>query len=97
MLRLLVIKSAMRNIVTSPLVLPGNFLLFSAAPLDAWHLAQDFGALPTLSSSFIQEAPPVARVIADDSDAHFLLDVWHELFCERPMPVYSVPGFVDHF
>lgn len=67
--------------------------------LDVWHLAQDFsnaGAVP-LNGSFIQDNPPIDRVIAVPDEPHFLLDVWFDYKCDRPMPVYSVPGLVDHF
>lgn len=65
--------------------------------LDVWHLAQDFDELPGLNRTFIAENPPVSRIIAVPSEPQFLVDAWHSLTCERPMPVYSVPGLVDHF
>lgn len=65
--------------------------------LDVWHLSQDFATLPTLNATFIAEDPPVDRVIAVPAQPHFLLDVAIDLRCARPMPVYSVPGLIDHF
>jgi hypothetical protein len=66
--------------------------------LDVWHLAQDFGTtLPVLDSDFIKEQPPIDRVIAVNTEPHFLCDIWLDLKCTRPMPVYSVPGLIDHF
>lgn len=65
--------------------------------LDIWHLAQDFDTLPGLNRTFIAENPPVSRIIAVPSEPQFLVDCWHSLTCDRPMPVYSVPGLVDHF
>lgn len=75
----------------------GQFRSNCTTPLDAWHLAQNFAALPVLNASFIQEAPPMSRVIAVTTYPHFLFDSWFSLRCTRPMPVYSVPGLVDHF
>lgn len=75
----------------------GLFSSGAAASLDVWHLAQEFGAAPVLNDSFIQDNPPIDRVIAVPSEPHFLLDVWFSLQCDRPMPVYSVPGLIDHF
>lgn len=75
----------------------GAFRSSYATPLDMWHLAQKFTALPALNSSFIQEAPPVDRVIAVTTEPHIILDVWFDLSSTRPMPVYAVPGMVDHF
>lgn len=65
--------------------------------LDTWHLAQDFSARPVLNASFIQENPPIDRVIATPEEAHFIGDFWFKLRCARPMPVYGVPGLIDHF
>ena len=69
----------------------------TAASLDTWHLAFNFGSLPTLGSSFIQDDPPVDRVIAVQSEPHFLFDAHFQIKSVRPMPVYSVPGLIDHF
>ena len=65
--------------------------------LDAWHLAQDFASLPGLNSNFIEEDPPVDRVIADQASPQFKMDSYVRLRCARPMPMYSVPGLIDHF
>jgi len=69
----------------------------AAGTLDAWHLSQDFATLPVLDSTFIVEDPPVDRVIAVPSEPHFIMDGFFQLRCARPMPVYSVPGLIDHF
>lgn len=65
--------------------------------LDIWHLSQKFEALPTLNQEFIEENPPISRVIAVQDEPAFLMDVFFDLKCARPMPVYSVPGYIDHF
>lgn len=65
--------------------------------LDVWHLAQDFAVLPTLSASFIEDNPPIDRVIAVQDEPHFLFDAHFNLKCARPMPLYGVPGLIDHF
>jgi hypothetical protein len=75
----------------------GKFRSTDPQPLDSWHLAQNFSTLPTLSSQFIQDNPPVERVIAVQDEPQFLFDSYIRLKCARPMPVYSVPGLVDHF
>ena len=80
-----------------PSRITGLFNSGAASSLDVWHLGQDFSALPVLNASFIQEDPPIDRVIAVPDEPHFLCDMWFNLRCERPMPVYSVPGFIDHF
>jgi len=65
--------------------------------LDSWHLAQEFSALPQLGDAFITENPPVDRVIAVTTEPHFIFDSYFQINCVRPMPVYSVPGLIDHF
>lgn len=65
--------------------------------LDVWHLAQNFANLPTLASTFIEEAPPVSRVLAVQNEPHFIFDSVIKCKMARVMPVYSTPGLVDHF
>ncbi|AXF52080.1 MAG: major capsid protein [Microviridae sp.] len=65
--------------------------------LDAWHLAQDFGSLPALNSSFIEENPPMDRIVAVTTEPDLLMDWYFDLKSTRPMPTYSVPGMIDHF
>lgn len=80
-----------------PSMVTGQFRSNFAQSLDGWHLAQEFGALPTLGPDFIVENPPVDRVIAVESYPHFLMDCYIKLQCARPMPMYGVPGLIDHF
>lgn len=70
-----------------------------AQSLDVWHLADDYKALPSLSDSWIREDKSnVDRVLAVTSA------VSNQLFCDvyvknkttRPMPLYSIPGLIDH-
>ena len=80
-----------------PSIITGKFRSTYAQTLDVWHLAQKFTALPTLGSTFIVENPPLDRVKALTTEPDFLLDVAFNLSSARPMPVYSVPGLIDHF
>ncbi len=80
-----------------PSLVTGDMRSNHAQSLDTWHLAQDFATLPTLSDLFIQENPPVDRIIAVTSEPHMLFDAYFQLKCARPMPMYSVPGLIDHF
>lgn len=65
--------------------------------LDYWHLAQKFDELPTLSDAFIRENPPLERVLAVTDAPQFIFDAFYDLNCVRPMPLYCVPGLVNHF
>ena len=83
-----------------PSQITGLFRSTASGTLDAWHLAQNFGDLPTLNSTFIEDTPPVERVVAVGAAANgqqFLLDAFFDIKMARPMPLYSVPGLIDHF
>lgn len=80
-----------------PSIITGKFRSNDAQSLDAWHLAQDFGTRPVLNTSFIEEAPPMDRVLKVPSEPDFLGDFWFTQKHVRPMPTFSVPGLVDHF
>lgn len=75
----------------------GQFRSSSSTPLDIWHLAQYFTNRPVLNAEFIKDLPPISRVVAVPSMPHVLFDSYLDLKCARPMPVYSVPGLIDHF
>lgn len=67
--------------------------------LDVWHLGDDYSTLPTLSANWIQEdANVIDRVIAvSQQNAHQLwADIYVKNKCTRPMPLYSIPGLIDH-
>lgn len=80
-----------------PSQITGKFRSTYAQSLDIWHLAQEFAELPKLNAEFIVDNPPVARVLAVQNEPQILLDCYFSLSCVRPMPIYSVPGLVDHF
>lgn len=80
-----------------PSIITGQFRSTYATTLDSWHLAQNFGALPALNATFIVDNPPISRIVAVPSQPQFLLDVFFNLRCARPMPVYGVPGNIDRF
>lgn len=65
--------------------------------LDYWHLAQNFENLPRLNSEFIEENPPLDRVIAVPSEPQFLLDCHFKLVSVRPIPVYATPALLSRF
>ena len=80
-----------------PSKITGQFRSNYASSLDTWHMSQDFGSLPALNQTFIEENPPIDRVVAVPTEPEFLFDSYFDLRCARPMPVYSVPGMIDHF
>jgi hypothetical protein len=84
----------------APSMVTGLFRSTSAGTIDAWHLAQKFTALPTLNQTFIEETPPLSRVLAVGAGANgqqLIADMFFDMKVARPMPLYSVPGLIDHF
>ena len=80
-----------------PSQITGLFRSNSTGSLASWHLAQDFGSLPVLNEEFIQEDAPMERILAVNTEPDFILDGVFQYYCARPMPVYAIPGLVDHF
>lgn len=70
-----------------------------SASLDVWHLGDDYSSLPSLSDSWIREDKSnVDRVLAVTSSvSHQLIaDIYVSNKSVRPMPLYSIPGLIDH-
>lgn len=75
----------------------------AATPIDQWHYSQEFGSAPVLNSDFIADKASfygVQRTTAVGSDAdgqQLLGDFFFDVKAARPLPMYSVPGLIDHF
>lgn len=70
-----------------------------SASLDVWHLGDDYSQLPTLSDAWIREdSTNVDRVIAvsQQNADQFFADIYVMNRATRPMPMYSIPGLIDH-
>lgn len=70
-----------------------------AQSLDVWHLADDYSSRPSLSDSWIREDKAnIDRVLAVQSSVsnQFFADIYVQNRATRPMPVYSIPGLIDH-
>lgn len=83
-----------------PSEITGLFRSTATGTIDNWHLAQKFTALPTLNDTFIQDTPPLSRILAVGSSANgqqLIVDTFFSAKVARPMPLYSVPGMIDHF
>ena len=67
--------------------------------LDVWHLADDYAQLPSLSFEWIvEDKKNIDRVLAVTSELsnQFFADIYVKNYCTRPMPMYSIPGLIDH-
>lgn len=80
-----------------PNMITGKLRSTDPQSLDIWHVAQKFENRPVLNAEFISENVPLKRSLAVQNEPEIILDCFFKLSCVRPMPVYSVPGLVDHF
>jgi hypothetical protein len=82
-----------------PSRLTGLFAVNAPSSLSSWHLSETFSSLPALGDTFIKSntGAPLDRAIAVPTEPHFILDTYFNLKCVRPMPLYGVPGNLDHF
>lgn len=72
--------------------LVNNFNPDVTGALSHWHLAEDFSSLPSLNQTFVEDATPMDRVVSVTTEPDFMLDLWFNYRCARPMPVRSIPG-----
>lgn len=80
-----------------PDIVTGEMRSNYAQSLDIWHWADDYAAKPTLSSDWIDENKDnIDRTLAVQSHDQFMGDFWFNCIMTRPMPLFSVPGLIDH-
>ena len=71
----------------------------SGEGFDIWHFGDYYENAPVLNSQWIKETGAyVDRTLSAGSDTipNFIVDFYHKARCARVMPLYSVPGLVDH-
>ena len=80
-----------------PDIVTGEMRSNYAQSLDLWHYADDYAQLPSLGDEWIMETDQnVARTLAVESHDQFLGDFYFGAVYTRPMPMFSVPGLIDH-
>lgn len=85
-----------------PSLITGYFRSTTTPTIDYWHYAQKFTALPVLDNTFITDGSnaTVSRTTAVGAAANgqqFIMDAFFDLKAARLLPMYSVPGLIDHF
>lgn len=83
-----------------PSLVTNRFRSNATAPLDSWHLSQDFNARPALNETFINDPTfgiLANRIQAVSGEPNYIVDCYFDYKCARPMPVYSIPGLSAHF
>lgn len=64
---------------------------------SAWTYSDYYSQAPTLSDTWIAEDPAnVTDTIAVSGQPHFIADFFFKTIATRPMPLYSIPGLIDH-
>lgn len=80
-----------------PDIVTGEMRSNYSLSLDVWHYADKYNTLPSLGDSWIQETKEnVARTLAVQEQDQFIADFYFGAIYTRPMPLYSIPGLIDH-
>lgn len=75
----------------------GKFRSNATGTLDSWHYGDNYKETPSLSQSWMKEGDSeIQRTLAVDNEPQFIMDTVIDNTSVRPMPMYSIPGLVDH-
>lgn len=75
----------------------GLFRSNAVGTLDSWHYADNYVAVPALSQEWMKEGKAeIQRTLAIQDEPQFIMDILVKNTTVRPMPLYSIPGLVDH-
>lgn len=75
----------------------GKFRSNATGTLDAWHYGDNYKTTPSLSQEWMKEGDAeIQRTLAVDNEPQFIMDTIIDNTSVRPMPMYSIPGLVDH-
>lgn len=75
-----------------PSKVTGLFRSNATGSLDSYHFAQNFTSLPTLSSQFIEDNPPIERALAVQTEPAFLGDFYFDMVEARVLPLFGIPS-----
>lgn len=75
----------------------GKFRSNATGTLDSWHYGDNYKSTPSLSQAWMKEGDSeIQRTLAVDNEPQFIMDTVIDNTSVRPMPMYSIPGLVDH-
>lgn len=75
----------------------GKFRSNATGTLDSWHYGDNYKEIPSLSQAWMKEGDSeIQRTLAVDNEPQFIIDTVIDNTSVRPMPMYSIPGLVDH-
>lgn len=76
----------------------GKFRSNAQGTLDSWHYGDNYKEVPSLSQTWMKEGDSeIQRTLAVDNEPQFIMDTVIDNTSVRPMPMYSIPGLVDHY
>ncbi len=75
----------------------GKFRSTATSNLEMYHYGLEFASLPVLGDAFIQDTPPLDRIVAVNTQPEILLDAFFRINHTRVMPTYSVPSLMSRF
>lgn len=65
--------------------------------LTPWTYALSLGSPPVLNEEFLVQNPKqIGDTLVADSDYQFIANFYFRVETTRPMPLYSIPGLIDH-
>ena len=80
-----------------PNIISGAFRSDYEQSLDYYCYADNYQELPSLGDKWIQETDVnMARTLAIQNEDQFAGDFYFDPIYTRPMPLYSIPGLIDH-
>lgn len=80
-----------------PNMITGKLRSTASGSLDIWHYADYYTELPKLSGEWIDETEAnIQRTLAVQDEPQFIMDSYFKSTWTRVMPLYSVPGLLDH-
>lgn len=80
-----------------PSRISGKFRSNAKGTLDSWHYGDNYKEVPSLSQAWMKEGDSeIQRTLAVDNEPQFIVDTIIDNTSVRPMPMYSIPGLVDH-
>lgn len=75
----------------------GKFRSNATGTLDSWHYGDNYKNVPSLSQEWMKEGKSeIQRTLAVENEPQFIMDTVIDNTSVRPMPMYSIPGLVDH-
>lgn len=66
--------------------------------LTSWTYTTNFSTVPALNNTFMSQSKDAIAdtLVSTDTKYQFISDFYFDVVAVRPMPLYSIPGLIDH-